>query len=232
MEIIEKIYALQDIDFRRFHCALIPTVPPKQVIGVRTSVLRSLAKELRGTPEAAVFLSELPHRYYEENNLHAFLIEEIRDYSDCIRALNTFLPYIDNWATCDSMSPKVLGKHPHELLHEIRRWIVSEHTYTVRFAIGMLMRWYLDGHFSPEYLRLVASVRSEEYYVNMMVAWYFATALAKQYTAALPFFQSAVLPPWTHNKAIQKALESRRITQAQKEYLRTLKVKYPPEKPA
>lgn len=225
-----ELFAMQDLEYRDFQCKLLPTVAPDAVIGVRTPALRSFAKAFGKTPEAEVFLTQLPHRYFEENNLHGFLIAAMKDYDACVAALQTFLPYIDNWATCDQISPKVFKKHLPELLEEIRRWIRSEETYTVRFGIGMLMSFYLDEAFSPEYLELAASVHSEEYYVNMMVAWYFATALAKQYDAALPYIEQRRLDVWTHNKAIQKAVESYRITAEQKEYLKTMRVR-PVKKP-
>lgn len=221
----ERLFALQDLGYRDFQCKLMPTVPPEQVIGVRTPALRSLAKELAKEPEAAQFLSILPHRYYEENNLHAFLLETLRDYGQVIAALDAFLPYVDNWATCDSIKPKIFRKYLKELTVDIRRWISSQHTYTIRFGIGALMNYYLDEAFAPEYPAWVAGIQSEEYYVNMMIAWYFATALAKQYDTILPFIEQRRLAPWTHNKAIQKAIESYRITEDQKAYLRTLKIK-------
>ncbi len=200
--------------------------------GIRTPELRKYAKTFSKTPEAAEFLKILPHRYYEENNLHGFLIESMRDYGQVIAALDAFLPYVDNWATCDLMRPKVFQKHLPELLEEIRRWMASDRTYTIRFGMEMLMTFYLDEAFRPEYLDWVAEVRSQEYYVNMMIAWYFATALAKQYGAALPYIENHRLEPWTHNKAIQKAIESYRITEEQKMYLRTLKVKISKEQQA
>ena len=198
-------------------------MPPDTVIGIRTPVLRRFASDYAKTPDAAEFLASLPHTYYEENNLHAFLIEKIRDFDQALAALEAFLPYIDNWATCDALAPKVFAKHTDELLPHIESWIASEKTYTVRYGLGALMRYYLDEHFKPEYLTLAASVRSEEYYVNMMIAWFFATALAKQYDAALQILLEHKLDIWTHNKAIQKARESYRITDAQKAYLSTLK---------
>lgn len=220
-----QLFAMQDLAYRDFHSKLIPDIDPVRIIGVRTPQLRKYVKELAKTPEAAAYLQLLPHQYYDENNLHGFLIESIRDYDACIAAVNRFLPYVDNWATCDLMAPAVFQKHLSELLEQIRVWIDSDHTYTVRFGIGMLMRFYLDDAFSREYPELVANVRSEEYYVRMMVAWYFATALAKQYDAVLPFLQEKRLEPWTHNKAIQKAVESYRITPEQKDYLRTLRIR-------
>ncbi len=225
MNITEQLFSMQDEKYKQFHCKLMPTVNPDTVIGVRVPNLRKLAKELNGTAEAQAFLSELPHKYYDENNLHAYLIALMKDYESCINAVETFLPYIDNWATCDGLSPKVFKKHLPELLAQINVWIASDETYTVRFAIGILMQFYLDDAFDEKYLAMVASVQSEEYYVNMMIAWYFATALAKQYDAALPYLQEHRLAVWTHNKTIQKAVESYRITDEQKLYLRGLKRK-------
>lgn len=221
----EKLFALQDLKYREFNSKLMPTVDPETVIGVRTPDLRKLAKEFAKTPQAAEFMKCLPHEYYEENNVHGFIIETIKDYDEAIAQLEIFLPYIDNWATCDLISPKVFKKHLPELLEKIKEWTKSGETYTVRFGIEMLMSHYLDAEFKAEYLEIPASVKSDEYYVNMMIAWYFATALAKQYDAALPYIENARLDKWTHNKAIQKAVESYRITAEQKAYLKTLKIK-------
>ena len=221
--VTERLFALADEGYRRFQIPLLPSVAPERIIGVRTPVLRKLAKELTGTAEAEAFLRDLPHTYYEENQLHAFLVEQMRDYDACIAAIDAFLPYVDNWSTCDGWSPKVLKKHPEELLCNIRRWMASELPYTVRFGIGMLQRYFLDERFDSAYLDWVAAIDREEYYVRMMVAWYFATALAKQYEAALPYIDAGRLPTWTHNKAIQKAVESYRVTPEHKAYLKTLK---------
>ena len=220
-----RLFALQDETYQAFQAKLIPNVPPETVIGVRTPDLRKLAKELSKDPAAAEFLTCLPHAYLEENNLHGFLIEAMKDYGEVIRALEEFLPYVDNWATCDLMSPKVFKKHLPELYEQIPLWLRSEHPYTVRFGLEMLMRWYLDGDFRPEVLELAAGVRSEEYYVNMMTAWFFATALAKRHDETLPYLTGRRLDVWTHNKAIQKAVESYRVTPEQKAFLRTLKIK-------
>lgn len=220
-----RLFAMQDLPYRDFQCKLMPTVAAETVIGVRTPELRKFARAFAKTPEAANFLAILPHQYYEENNLHGFLIESMKDFDRAIAALDAFLPYVDNWATCDLMRPKVFRKHLPELLGPIRRWLASGETYTIRFGMEMLMAFYLDEAFRPDYLNWVAGVESGEYYVNMMAAWYFATALAKQYDAALPYIQERRLAPWTHNKAIQKAIESYRITDDQKAYLRTLKIK-------
>lgn len=218
-----RLFELQDIKYKDFHSKLMPTVDPDLVIGVRTPQLRKFAREFSKTPEAAEFLKILPHKYYEENNLHGFLVEAIKDYEECIAAVNAFLPYVDNWATCDLMRPKVFGKHLQELLAQIKIWMESKETYTIRFGIEMLMTFYLDEQFDIAYPELVAEVQSEEYYVNMMIAWYFATALAKQYEAVIPYIEQGRLARWTHNKAIQKAIESYRITEEQKAYLRTLR---------
>lgn len=222
--ISEELFALQDTEYQVFQSKLMPTIPPETVIGVRTPLLRKLAKELAGTPQAEHFLQSLPHRYYEENNLHAFLIEKIRDYDTALAETERFLPYINNWATCDCFCPKVFAKHKEELLISLRRWLGSDQTYTVRYAMGMLMRYYLDEDFQPEYLAWVAGVHSEEYYLNMMRAWYFATALAKQPDAALPWLTDRRLDVWTHNKTIQKAAESYRIPPEMKQQLRELRI--------
>lgn len=224
-DIRSRLLELQDLKYRDFQCKLMPTVNPETVIGVRTPELRKLAKEISKTPDALQFLNILPHKYYEENNLHGHIIDAIKDYDQVVEKIDVFLPYVDNWATCDLMSPKVFKKHLPELYKKIGEWLKSSHTYTVRFGIEMLMSFYLDEHFKPEMLDLVAGVKSQEYYVSMMIAWYFATALAKQYDAALPFLREQRLDKWTHNKAIQKAIESYRITDGQKAYLRTLKAK-------
>lgn len=221
----EELLSMQDLPYRAFHSKLMPTIDANEVIGIRVPVLRKYAKILIKEPDIQEFLDELPHKYFEENNVHGFLIEQIRDYETCMKELKKFLPYINNWATCDMTSPKVFKKHKEELLIEIRRWIVSGQPYTIRYGIGMLMQHYLDEDFQEEYLELAAGIRSEEYYVNMMIAWYFATALAKQYEKTVPYLQNKKLDIWTHNKAIQKACESYRITREQKEFLRTLKIK-------
>lgn len=225
--LLDSLFTLQDLSYKEFQCGLMPTVDPDTVIGVRMPALRKLAKDFAETPEAAEFLQALPHRYYEENNLHGLLISAMRDYGEAVAALDAFLPCVDNWATCDLIRPKVFQKHLPELLEKIEVWLASDRTYTVRFGLEMLMTCYLDDAFCPEYLELAAGVRSGEYYVNMMIAWYFATALAKQYDAALPYLRERRLDPWTHNKAIQKAIESCRVTDEQKVYLRILKVPVP-----
>ena len=220
-----RLFELQDQKYRDFNSKLIPTVAPETVIGVRTPELRKYARELAKTADGAEFIKIFPHKYYEENNLHGFLLEKIKDYDELIKALDNFLPYVDNWATCDLMSPPIFKKHTAELLLKIEEWIKSEHTYTVRFGIKMLMSFYLDDNFKAEYLELAAGIKSEEYYINMMIAWYFATALAKQYESAVQYLESRRLDKWVHNKTIQKAVESYRISKEQKEYLKSLRLK-------
>ena len=225
MSIRETLFSLRDEKFAAFQARLIPNVAPERIIGVRTPALRKLAKTLRGSGEAEEFLKALPHDFFEENNLHAFLLCEMKDFDACVQAVEDFLPYVDNWATCDQMSPVVFHKNKQALLPYIRCWIASERCYTRRFGTGMLMSHFLDEDFREEYLRLVSDKRSEEYYVNMMIAWYFATALAKQYEAALPYLENRRLDPWVHNKTIQKAVESFRVSDEHKACLRALKIR-------
>ena len=222
-EIVSRLRQRADESYRAFHMRLVPNVEPARILGVRVPEVRALARSLAGTPEAETFLRELPHEYYEENNLHAFLLERERDYGALIEGLNRFLPFVDNWATCDSLSPALFKKHPDGLPEQALQWMQSDQTYTVRFGIGVLMRYYLDEGFRPEYAERVAAVRSEEYYVRMMVAWYFATALAAREEDVLPYLTGRRLDPWTHRKAIQKAIESNRITPERKQFLRTLR---------
>ena len=224
-EIREELYRLQDEGYREFQSKLIPTVEPDTVIGVRTPELRKYAKTLVKREGVQEFLHDLPHRHFDENQLHAFILSEMKDFETCIREVCTFLPFVDNWATCDQLSPKVFRKHRPELLEYIREWISSDRTYTIRFGVGILMEHFLDEDFDPAYPELVSEIRSEEYYVNMMIAWYFATALAKQYEQVLPYIEENRLERRTHNKAIQKSLESYRISDEQKAYLRSLKRK-------
>ncbi len=219
----QKLFEMQDLSYRDFHSKLMPTVEKELVIGIRTPDLRKFAKNFSKSPFASDFLKILPHKYYEENNLHAFLIEQIRDYGSCIDEINRFLPFVDNWATCDMLRPKIFKKYLPELLEQIKIWLKSEDVYAVRFGIEMLMCHYLDGDFNEEYLQWVSEIRSDEYYIRMMVAWYFATALAKQYDAAIPFLEQNRLDTDTHNKTIRKAIESYRITDEKKVYLYTLK---------
>ena len=221
----DQLFGMQDLKYRDFHAKLMPTVNKEKLIGVRTPALRAFAKSYGKTEEAKEYLQILPHQYYEENNLHGLLIEQIKDYDTCLKELKRFLPYIDNWATCDMLAVKVVKKHLDTFIDEVYRWMESDYTYTIRFGVNMLMRYYLEDAFRMEYPEKVAQIRSKEYYVNMMRAWYFATALAKQYEKILPFIEEQKLDIWTHNKTIQKAIESYRITPEQKEYLRGLKIK-------
>ena len=224
-EITTKLFSLQDTAYRDFQVKLIPGMDAQKEIGVRTPELRKLSKELAKREDIREFLNDLPHQYFDENQLHAFILSGEKDFEKCMEDLERFLPYVDNWATCDQMSPKVFRKNRKKLLESINRWIGSEHTYTVRFAIKMLMEHFLDEDFDPIYPEMVATVRSEEYYIRMMIAWYFATALAKRYDAVLPYLKQEKLDVWTHNKAIQKAVESYRSTEEQKIYLKSLKRK-------
>ncbi len=221
----KELFALADEKYRDFQAPLIPNLEKERILGVRIPILRKFANTFAKTDDAAAFLSALPHRYYDENNLHAFLIEKIHDFDEVIRALEVFLPYVDNWATCDSMNPKIFAKYPEKRLAAAKKWISSDHTYTIRYGMGILMRYDLDETFTPDILTLIASVKSEEYYVKMMQAWFLATALAKQWDATLPYLTEQKLDIWVHNKTIQKAIESYRITTEQKDFLRTLKIK-------
>lgn len=222
-EIRQALFAMQDPKYRDFHARLIPTVETNRIIGVRTPELRKFAKTLSKEPGALAYLDILPHRYYEENNLHAFLIEAIRDFDTAMAYTEKFLPYIDNWATCDMFSPKVFRKHPEEVYDRVRTWLVSGHTYTVRYGIVTLLGQFLGEQFRPEMLELAAKVCCEAYYINMAVAWYFSMALVKQQEATLPFLREGMLPTWVHNKAIQKAVESYQLSPEEKAYLRTLR---------
>ena len=224
-EIEKELYAHQDVKYRDFQSKLIPNVAPEAFIGVRTPELRKIAKEFSKREDVGEFLGAKPHRYFDENQLHAFIISGMKDYDKCLVELKSFLPYVDNWATCDQMSPKVFKKQKKELLTELKDWIKSKDTYTVRFAVGMFMEHFLGEEFENEYPELIANIHSDEYYINMMRAWYFATALAKQYEKIIPFIEENRLDDWTHNKTIQKAVESYRITDEQKIYLKGLKRK-------
>lgn len=224
MKAQELLFQLQDKGYRDFQSKLIPTIPVETIIGVRIPVIRKLAKEYGKDPESVEFLKQLPHTYYDENILHALLVAEIKDYEVCEKEVKCFLPYVDNWAVCDIFSPKVFRKNKDKLIDKIREWTASDHPYTCRFGMEMLMTHFLDEDFRVEYLEIPAAVHSEEYYVNMMIAWFYATALAKQWDATIGYIEDQRLDTWTHNKTIQKARESYRITPEQKEYLKTLKM--------
>ena len=221
----ERLFTFQDTDYKAFNKTLIPTVDEHTMIGIRMPVLKKFAKEFfRTEPEGvAGFMNSLPHQYFEENNLHAFFIENISDFDTAIQETERFLPFIDNWATCDSFAPRIFKKYPDAVYQKILQWIQSDHPYTVRYAIGLLLSNYLDEQFRPEMLELVSNVRSSEYYINMMIAWYFSFALIKQYDTAIPYIEKKKLDPFTHRKTIQKAVESRRISVEIKAYLKTLK---------
>ena len=222
---IDELQKYKDETYAAFQRKLLPTVPPETVIGVRTPQLRAIAKSMVKSGTYAAFLKDLPHSFFEENQLHALILSELRNFAKCIDETETFLPYVNNWATCDQLSPKVFSKNKIELLPYIEKWLSSDLPFTVRFGIGMLMSHFLESDFDLRYPERVASVQSDEYYVNMMIAWYFATALAKQYDAALPYLEEKRLSPWVHSKTIQKALESYRISPEQKDYLNILKIK-------
>lgn len=223
MNIKEELFSLQDISYADFQAKLTPNIPRELFIGVRVPQARKLAKMLAKKPESSQFLSDLPHKYYDENILHGLLLSEIRDYDACIAAVDQFLPYIDNWAVCDILSPKIFKKHKTPLLEKIKEWSASDQPYTCRFGIKVLMSYFLDDDFNPSYLEIPASIHSEEYYVQMVIAWFFATALAKQWDATIKYIEESRLDKWVHNKAIQKARESKRITPKQKDYLKSLK---------
>ena len=222
-EITEKLFSLSDEKYREFSSKLMPTVDKNKVMGVRTPTLRKFCSELYKSAGYEDFMRDLPHRYYEEDNLHALLIDKIKDFDECVSEIERLLPYIDNWATCDMLRPKALKKDPQKLLKFIYKWLASDKVYTVRYAIGCLCSFYLDDNFSTEQLAAVAEIRSEEYYINMMIAWYFATALAKQYESTIVYLQERKLPEWVHRKTIQKAVESYRISDETKAYLRSLR---------
>ena len=223
MEIQERLKNLTDETYRDFQSKLVPNISKETILGVRTPALRAFAKDLKGTKEAEEFLKELPHTYYEENLLHFFLISAIRDFDECVEAVEEFLPYVDCWPVSDQASPKVFAKNHEKLLPLIQTWIASDHVYTKRFGIRMLMNEFLGEDFKPKYLEWVSKVEGEDYYIKMMVAWYFATALAKQYDESIVYIEERRLEPWTHKKAIQKAVESFRVSEEHKQYLKTLR---------
>ena len=224
-DIREDLFANQDVKYRDFQSKLTPTIEANTAIGVRTPVLRKLAKDYSKRQDVDDFLADLPHKYFDENQLHAFILSEIKDFDECMGKLERFLPFVDNWATCDQMSPKCFKKNHEKLLPYLNKWIKSDDIYTVRFAIVTLMSHFLDDDFDEGYLKLVSDIKSDEYYINMAIAWYFATALAKQYDKTIPYIENKTLDVWTHNKAIQKSIESYRVTAEHKEYLKSLKIK-------
>lgn len=223
MDIVKKLFELQDKKYAEFQSGLTPTIDKSKFIGVRVPEARKLAREYIKDEDSKVFLDELPHKYYDENMLHGLLLSEIKEYSECIKEVDKFLPYVDNWAVCDIMSPKVFKKHKEELLIKIKEWSSSKDTYTCRFGIEMLMSHFLDDDFKKEYLEIPCKIHSSEYYINMMIAWFYATALAKQWEYTIKYIENNKLDKWIHNKTIQKARESFRITTKQKEYLKRMK---------
>lgn len=223
MTVYERLAVCGNEQYRDFQSKLVPNISTEIILGVKTPDMRKIAKEINGTKEAEEFLADLPHQYYEENLVHFFVIEMIKDFDECVKAVETFLPYVDCWPVCDQSSPKVFTKNHAKLLPLIQKWIRSEHVYTVRFGIRMLMNEFLGDDFKPEYLEWVASVEGEDYYIKMMVAWYFATALAKKYDESVVFIEEHRLEPWTHKKAIQKAIESYRVSDEHKEHLKSLR---------
>lgn len=223
-EMLNAIFAARDEEYADFTAKLIPNVPRESIIGVRTPQLRRIAKRFGKNAGINEFLSALPHEYHEQNLVHAYIAESIGDFDSAVKTIEAFLPYVTNWAVCDSMTPRIFAKHTGELLPIIKKWLQSAHPYTVRFGLRMLMCFYLEKEFASEINALAGSVCSEEYYVNMMQAWYFATALAKQYDSTVPFVEEHRLSPWVHNKTIQKAVESFRITAEQKAHLKTLRL--------
>ncbi|MDD6102052.1 MAG: DNA alkylation repair protein [Clostridiales bacterium] len=223
MNIAEWLFDNQDLEYQKFQSKLIPNIPPENIIGIRTPILRNFAKQIKNTDEAEHFIGVLPHKYYDEYNLHCLLISGIKDYDAAVKEVDRLLPYIDNWATCDMFSPVIFKKNTDKLLFKINEWIKSDRTYTVRFAIGCLMAYYLDDKFDVEYPEMVANVKSEEYYINMMIAWYFATALAKQYDAVISYIEEGRLSGWIHRMTIRKACESYRVSDERKKYLKSLR---------
>ena len=220
----QELLALQDLEYREYHCKLVPSIDEKTIIGIRIPALRKLVKTFFANTDTVAFLERLQHKYYEENIIHVWLISRMKNYEECLKETNKFLPYVDNWGVCDAFVPRIFEKHREELLPEIWNWINSDHEYTSRFGVSMLMHFYLDDAFEENHLKWVAGIESNEYYVDMMRAWYFATALAKQYEATIPYIEQKKLPPKLHVKAIQKAVESYRIDAEKKEYLKSLRL--------
>ncbi len=223
-DIQKGLFSMQDKKYAEFQAKLTPTVDKSFFIGVRVPKLRQYASDLIKSKNYSRFLDELPHKYYDENLLHSILISKIKDYSEALERIEEFLPYIDNWAVSDTLSPGIFKKHKPELIIKIKEWAKSPETYTCRFGIDMLMTHFLDEDFKPEYLKIPARIKSDEYYVNMMLAWFFATALAKQWDETVPYIENSVLPKWVHNKTITKSVESYRITEEQKTYLKQLRI--------
>lgn len=223
MNIQKRLFELSDEKNADFSAKLTPGIDREKFLGVRIPASRKLAKEIIKENEHKDFLNSLPHKYYDENILHSILISEIKDYDECIKYVDEFLPYVNNWAVCDTMSPKAFKNKHERLMNDILRWVDSDQTYTIRFGLKILMAHFLDNDFKNEYLKIPAKIKSDEYYINMMIAWFYATALAKQWDSTIVYIENGVLDKWVHNKAIQKARESYRITAEQKEYLKSMK---------
>ena len=223
LKILDKLFKLRDKKYVDFHGKLIPNIPREKIIGVKIPKMRKLAKEYSKSEESKLFLNDLPHKYYDENLLHGIIISEMKDYGECARELDKFLPFVDNWAVCDTISPKVFKNNKEKLIEKIKIWTSSKKTYVCRFGILMLMKHFLDDDFAPEYLETILNIKSDEYYVKMMIAWFFATALSKHWNETIVYLEKEKLDVWIHNKIIQKARESYRITTQQKEYLKSLK---------
>lgn len=223
MKILDRLFDLKDETYAEFQSKLLPNIKREKIIGVRVPEMRKLARKYFKSEESKIFLNDLPHEYYDENLLHGMLISEIKDYNECIQALDKFLPFVDNWAVCDTISPKVFKGNKEKLIGKIKIWTLSKETYVCRFGILMLMKHFLDGDFKPEYLEIPVNIKSDEYYVNMMIAWFFATALSKHWDETIIYLEKEKLDTWVHNKTIQKARESYKITPSQKEYLKSLK---------
>ena len=223
MTLYDRLMEVKDDTYREFQIKLVPNIPPETILGVRTPEMRKIAKEVSESPERDAFLRDVPHRYYEENLIHFFVVSMIKDFDACVEAVESFLPYVDCWPVSDQATPKAFVKNRQKVLPYIKKWIASEHIYTARFGIRMLMNEFLGDDFKEEYLELVADKRGKDYYLKMMVAWYFATALAKRYDETVPYFEKRRLDEWVHKKAIQKAIESYRVSDEHKDYLRSLR---------
>ncbi|NLB61504.1 MAG: DNA alkylation repair protein [Clostridiales bacterium] len=223
--ILDGLFSLQDLEYMKFVSKLIPTIDPDSIIGVRSPALKAYFKRIKAIDCKDEFIKSLPHKFYEENNLHASYIGEIRDIDEVLAQLEVFLPYVDNWATCDTLPPKIFKKHPQKVFDKVDIWLQSEHIYTVRFAIVTLLNFYLDEHFNPDMLYRLAKIQTNEYYINMAIAWYYSYALIKQYDTTIKLFEEKSLSKWIHNKSIQKAVESFRISPENKQYLRNLRIK-------
>lgn len=223
-QIKKNLFKYQDKKYQKFESSLIPNVEKKLIIGVKTPILKNMAKEIIKADLSDKYIKMLPHKYFEENQIHSFIISESKDFDECIKNINNFLKYVDNWATCDQLCPKIFKKNKNQLLIHIKKWINIKKTYYIRFGIKMLMSHFLDEDFDKKYLKIVSSIQSDEYYVNMMIAWYFATALAKQYDDTIVYLEKYKLSPWVHNQTIKKAIESYRVSEKNKKYLKSLKM--------